>query len=351
VTEFLLPVRIIGCGYDAPDRVVTNDDMARLVDTSDAWIREMTGIHERRFAADDEALSDLGLRAARQAIAHAGIDPAEIDLIVVATSTPDMCMPASAALIQARLGASRAACFDLEAACTGFVYGVTVAQQFLQTGMYRTALVVGGDLLSRYLNFKDRRTAVLFGDGAGAVVLQSGGEKGLLATHLGADGNGGDFIQLPVGSRVPPSVENVEAGRHNVVMNGREVYRFAVDIVPRAIENVLQQASLPLERVDHIILHQANRRIMEAAAKRLGIPEERMVVNIDRFSNTSAGTIPIALAEAVEQGRIRKGDLVCLVGFGSGLTWGSMLLEWTSDTPMPPRDRLVNPPATAGGEG
>ena len=349
MTDSLLPVRITGCGYDVPDRIVTNDEMARLVDTSDSWIRDMTGIHERRFVADDEALSDLGLRAARQAIAHAGIDPDEIDLILVATSTPDMAMPASATLIQARLGARRAACFDLEAACSGFVFGMTVAQQFLQTGMYRTALVIGGDVLSRYLNFNDRRTAVLFGDGAGAVVMQSGSEKGLLGSYLGADGTGADFIQIPLGSRVPPTRENVESGRHNVIMNGREVYRFAVEIVPHAIQQVLDRTGFPLERIDHFVLHQANKRIMEAAAKRLGVPEDRMIINIDRFSNTSAGTVPIALAEAVEQGRIRKGDHVCLVGFGSGLTWGSLLLEWTLDAPMPPRDRLVNPLPTPEG--
>lgn len=330
MTTSNLPVSILGVGYHAPARIMTNAEFEALVDTSDEWIRERTGIRERRIAPPEHALSDLAIPAARQALAHAGIDASELDLIIVATSTPDMAMPSTAAIIQQAIGAKPCACFDMEAACTGFVYGLVTASQFLMTGSYRTALVVGGDLLSKFLTWNDRSTAVLFGDGAGAVVLRAGGEASLLSWYLGANGEGGDHLRLPIGSRRPPGT-----GDHSVVMNGKEIYKFAVDIIPKSVQQALDQAGMTIDQIDHFVLHQANLRIMEASAKRMGVSMDKLVINIDRFANTSAGTIPIALAEAVESGRIKLGDTVCIVGFGSGLTWASAILRWTSDRPFP----------------
>lgn len=335
MTTSLLPVSIIGCGYHAPERVMTNADFEQILETNDAWIRERTGIRERRIAPPEHAMSDMAIPASRQALAHAGVDAGEVDLIIVATSTPDMSMPNTAALVQHALGAKRAACFDMEAACSGFVYALITASQFLSTGMYRTALVIGGDLLSKFLNWNDRGTAILFGDGCGAVVLRGGEQKGLIASYMGADGGGADCITIPMGSRRPPTAETIAAREHTVHMNGRETYKFAVDIVPKCIHAVLDQAGLPVEAVDHFILHQANLRIMEAAAKRLDVSMDKMIVNIDRMANSSAGTVPLALGEAVEAGRIKPGDLLCLVGFGSGLTWASALVRWTCDRPFP----------------
>lgn len=331
----LLPVEILGCGYNYPERVVTNLDLEKVMETNDAWIVERTGIKERRFVEPDQAMSDLSIPAAKQAIAHAGIDPAEVDLVIVATSTPDMLMPATAAIVAHAVGATRAAAFDMEAACTGFVTGLIVAQQFLTSGTYRTALVIGGDVLSKFLNWNDRGTAILFGDGAGAVVLRGAQREGFLANYMGANGAGADLIRIPLGSRQPPSAEAIADGSHGVTMVGREVYKFAVEIVPKSIQEVLSRAGLGIEDVSHFILHQANLRIIEAAAKRLGVGMDRMIVNIDRMANTSAGTVPLALGEAVEKGTIRQGDLVCMVGFGSGLTWASTLVRWTSDRPLP----------------
>lgn len=324
------PVEILGCGYHVPEKVITNFDLEGLMDTTDAWIVERTGIRQRHVAEEHHGLSDLALPAAQQAVAHAGIDPAEIDLIIVGTSTPDMLMPATAAILQHALGARRAAVFDMEAACTGFVQAFIVAQQFLMTGMYRTALVVGGDLLSKFTNFSDRGTGMLFGDGAGAIVLRAGGEDAVLSNLMGADGSGGNLITIPLGSRVAPSGERAESGGHHVTMSGREVYKFAVERVPPTITEAAHLAGLDLSEIDHFVLHQANARIIEAVAKRLSIPMDRMIVNIDKRANTSAGTVPIALAEAVQEGRIKAGDTVCMVGFGSGLTWAASIVRWTA---------------------
>lgn len=337
MTTSLLPVSIIGCGYYAPERIMTNVELEGRMDTNDAWIRERTGIRERRIADPDQAMSDLAIPAARQALAHAGVDAAAVDLVIVATSTPDMCMPNTAALVQHAIGAKGAACFDMEAACSGFVYAMITASQFLATGMYRTALVIGGDVLSKFLDWNDRTTAILFGDGCGAVVMRGGEAEGLIASYMGADGSGAECITIPLGSRRPPTAASAEAFEHTVHMNGRETYKFAVDIVPRSIQAVLDQANLPVEAVDHFVLHQANLRIMDAAAKRMGVSMDKMIVNIDRMANSSAGTVPLALAEAVEAGTIRPGDLLCLVGFGSGLTWASALVRWTCDRPFPSR--------------
>lgn len=335
MTMSLLPVSIIGCGYNAPERIMANSEFEATLETNDAWIRERTGIRERRIAPPEHAMSDLAIPSSLQALAHAGVDASEVDLIIVATSTPDMSMPSTAALVQHAIGAKRAACFDMEAACSGFVYGLVTASQFLATGMYRTALVIGGDVLSKFIDWNDRGTAVLFGDGCGAVVMRGGEAEGLLASHLGADGGGSNCITIPMGSRVPPTPESAASREHTVHMNGRETYKFAVDIVPKCVTAVLEQADLPVSAVDHFVLHQANLRIMEAAAKRMGVSMDKMIVNVDRMANSSAGTVPLALAEAVEEGRIKPGDLLCLVGFGSGLTWASALVRWTCDRPFP----------------
>lgn len=325
-----LPVEILGCGSYVPEKIVTNRDLEAVMDTTDAWITERTGIRQRHVASDDQALSDLAIPAAKQALAHAGIDASELDLIIVGTSTPDMLMPATAALVQHALGAPRAAVFDMEAACTGFVQAFIVAQQFLMTGMYRTALVIGGDLLSKFTNFSDRGTGMLFGDGAGAVVLRSGGQDAVLSNLMGADGSRSGLITIPVGSRVPPSGDRAASGGHHVTMLGKEVYKFAVERVPPTLQEAARLAGLDLSEIDHFVLHQANLRIIEAVAKRLAIPMDRMIVNIDTRANTSAGTVPIALAEAVRSGRIQAGDTVCMVGFGSGLTWAASIIRWTA---------------------
>ncbi len=325
-------VAIAGVGYHAPEKILSNVDLEKIIDTSDEWIRERTGIRSRHVAPPEHAMSDMGIPAANQALAHAQIDPMELDLVVCATSTPDMLMPNTAAIIAHGIGASRAAAFDIEAACSGFVYGLVVAQQFIATGMYQHVLVVGGDLLSKFLNWEDRGTAVLFGDGAGAAVLSRSAEPGLVATTLGADGSGADYITIPVGSRTPPSGEK---GLHCVHMKGREVYKWAVDIVPRTILEITERAGLKPAEVDHYILHQANLRIIDSVAKRVGVREDQLIINVDRMANTSAGTVPIALAEAAEQGRFKIGDSICMVGFGSGLTWASVVVRWTCVNPFP----------------
>lgn len=327
-------VVISGVGYHAPDKILTNAELEKIIETSDEWIRERTGIRERRVAPPEHAMSDMSIPAARQALEHAQVDPMELDLVVCATSTPDMLMPNTAAIIAHGIGAARAAAFDIEAACSGFVYGVVVAQQFIATGMYEHVLVVGGDLLSKFLNWEDRGTAVLFGDGAGAAVLSRSETPGLLATTLGADGSGADYITIPVGSRTPPSGEK---GLHCVHMKGREVYKWAVDIVPRTILEITERAGLRPQDVEHYILHQANLRIIDSVAKRVGVREDQLIVNVDRMANTSAGTVPIALAEAAEMGKLKTGDRICMVGFGSGLTWASAIVRWTCVNPFPAR--------------
>jgi len=330
-------VAIAGVGYHAPARVLTNVELEQTLETSDEWIRGRTGIRERRVAPPEHAMSDMGMDAGRQALTHARVPAEDVDLVICATSTPDMMMPSTAALIAHGIGATKAAAFDMEAACSGFVYGVVVAQQFIATGMYRHVLVVGGDLLSKFLDWDDRGTAVLFGDGAGAALLSRSDEPGLEATALGADGSGSDYITIACGSRVVPSGEK---GVHVVKMKGKEVYKWAVDLVPRMIQEVATRAGLKPEDLDHIVLHQANLRIIDSVAKRLGLRDEQLIVNVDRMANTSAGTVPIALAEAAEQGKFKVGDRVCLIGFGSGLTWASAIVRWTCVNPFPSRQDL-----------
>jgi 3-oxoacyl-[acyl-carrier-protein] synthase III len=317
-------VTITGLGVHAPDRVVSNDELSQYVETSDEWIRERTGIRERRMAAKEEALSDVSLPAARQALEQAGIDGAEVDLLIVATVTPDMAFPSTAALLADELGATQAAAYDLSAGCTGFVYALAQAYGMVGTGLSRRALVVGGDLLSRILDWHDRSTLVLFGDGAGAVVLEPAHDPGFLGFELGADGGGGESLWLPgSGSRL------FEQPDRYVKMNGREVFKFATRVLVQSAHDVLDRCGVSVDEVDVYVPHQANVRIIDHAAKKLGFPQEKVVINVDRFGNTSSGSIPLALADAVADGRLRAGQLVLMTGMGAGLTWGSALMRWT----------------------
>lgn len=325
-----VPVSITGLGCRVPERTVSNDELAQHVDTSDEWIRERTGIRERHIAAPEEALSDLALPAAREALREAGVEGSDIDLIIVATVTPDMAFPSTAALLADSLGAREAGAYDLSAGCTGFMYALAQAYGMLAGGLARRALVVGGDILSRILDWGDRSTLVLFGDGAGAVVLETVGGGGFLGFELGADGAGGASLWLPgSGSRLFDDPERY------VKMNGREVFKFATRVLVHSAEAVLDRCGLRIDDVDVYVPHQANVRIIDHATKKLGVPSERVVVNVDRYGNTSSGSIPLALADAQADGRLRPGSLVLMTGMGAGLTWGSALMRWTKESARP----------------
>ena len=321
------PISITGLGCHVPERVLSNNELATLVDTSDDWIRERTGIRERRIARDDEALTDIALPACRRALAMAGVEPASIDLLVVATVTPDMAFPSASALLADELGMPDAAAYDLSAGCTGFVYAIAQAHAMLAAGLARRALVVGGDVLSKILDWHDRSTLVLFGDGAGAVVMERVDDGGFLGFELGADGGGGANLWLPgSGSR------RFDEPDKYVKMNGREVFKFATRVMVTSAEAILDECGLSIEDVDVYVPHQANVRIIDHAVKKLGVPAGRTVVNVERYGNTSSGSIPLALADAADDGRLESGKLVLLTGMGAGLTWGSALIRWTHDT-------------------
>jgi 3-oxoacyl-[acyl-carrier-protein] synthase III len=316
-------IGITGLGVHVPERVFTNVDLEQYVDTSDEWIVERTGIRERRFAAEHEALTDIARPAAVAALEDAGVRAQDVDLVVCATVTPDMMFPTSSALLADELGMPDAAAYDLLAGCTGFVYAIAQAYGMLAGGLARTALVVGGDVLSKILDWEDRSTLVLFGDGAGAVVLERVEEGGFLGFELGADGGGGEHLWLPgSGSR------RFEDGDKLVKMNGREVFKFATRVMVSSGEAVLAECGRTVDEVDVYVPHQANKRIIDHASRKLGIPEEKVVVNVDRYGNTSSGSIPLALADAGADGRLREGELVLMTGMGAGLTWGSALIEW-----------------------
>jgi 3-oxoacyl-[acyl-carrier-protein] synthase-3 len=325
-----MPVSITGLGCHVPERVVTNDDLARIVDTSDEWILERTGIRERRHAREDEALSDIALPAAQAALAKAGVAARDLDLLIVATVTPDMLFPSTAAIVADRLGATEAAAYDLSAGCTGFMYAIAQATGMVGAGLSRRALVIGADVLSKVVDMTDRSTCVLFGDGAGAVVIEPVDEEGFLGFELGADGAGGVDLNLPAGgSRRPASAATVAGGLHYVHMNGREVFKFATRVLVSSAEKLLAKTGVAVEDVDVYVPHQANVRIIDHAVAKLGFPEEKVIVNVDRYGNTSSASIPLALAEAVADGRVKKGDIVLMTGMGAGLTWGSALMRWT----------------------
>jgi 3-oxoacyl-[acyl-carrier-protein] synthase-3 len=325
-------VSITGIGSHAPARVMKNDELAEMVDTSDEWIVERTGIRERRVAAPDEALSDLSLPAAKDALDQAGLNPSAVDLLIVATVTPDMAFPSTGAILADQLGAKDAAAYDLSAGCTGFVYAVVQAHGMVASGLAEHALVVGGDVLSRIVDWEDRSTCVLFGDGAGAVVLERVRDGGFLGFELGADGSGGPQLYIPAGgSRTPATAESVAARQHYAKMNGREVFKFATRVLVDSAEKVLDECGVTVDEVDVYVPHQANVRIIDHARRKLGIPEERTVVNVDRFGNTSSGSIPLALGDAEADGRLAAGEMVLMTGMGAGLTWGSALIEWTAN--------------------
>lgn len=324
-------VGIIGVGSFAPPRIVTNDELAQKINTSDDWIQSRTGIRERRVAGPDIATSDLALAAAKNALNDACVSAADIDLIVVATATPDYpgSFPSTAAIVQDRLGARKAAAFDIGAVCAGFAYALHVTAQMVRTGAANRALVIGAETFSRVVNWDDRNTAVLFGDGAGAVVVEEVSEAGYLGGMLGADGSGAPLLQVAAGgSRTPLTADCVQSRRNTIYQNGKEVYKFAVTIIGEAAAQAVESLGLKTEDVDLFIPHQANIRIIQKAAERMGLPMEKVFVNLDRYGNTSGASIPLALDEAVKAGRVAQGSLVVLVGFGAGLTWGANVLRW-----------------------
>lgn len=321
---------IKGIGHIVPTRVLTNGELEKMVETDDEWIVQRTGIRERRIADEHTATSDLALVAARNALVDANISAQDLDLIIVATVTPDHAFPATACLIQRDLEAWGAVAFDIEAACTGFIYALSIADQFIRTGTYRTALVIGADTLSKITDYTDRNTCILFGDGAGAAVLQATKEPGLVAMEIGTDGRGGELLIQPAGgSRHPATAETVAAHQHVIQMAGREVFKFAVKIMEESSLRVLAQSGLGPGDVDFIIPHQANLRIIDSACKRMGVDREKVFVNLDRYGNMSAASIPVALSEACAQGLVKPGDNILLVGFGGGLSWGATVIKWS----------------------
>lgn len=329
VNSLTLRATITGLAKYVPAKTLTNQDLEKIVDTSDEWITTRTGIKKRHIVGEDESTADIGYLAAKEALKDADLDVAELDLIIVSTVTPDMMFPATACLIQERLGANKASAFDLEAGCSGFVYGLTVAAQFIETGLYKNILVIGAETLSKITDWEDRDTCVLFGDGAGAAVLQPTEQGGLLAFELGADGTGGKSLYVPAGGSLnPSSATTIEEKRHFIKMEGNQVFKFAVKIMGQASVDVIKKAGLVPEEVDLFIPHQANTRIINAAANRLNLTEDKVFINLPEYGNTSSASIPIALVEAREKGLIKNGDIVVLVAFGAGLTWASTILEW-----------------------
>jgi 3-oxoacyl-[acyl-carrier-protein] synthase-3 len=312
-----------------PERVITNQDLEQLIDTSDEWILSMTGIRERHVVSPGETASELAIGAAKKALDEAGVRARDLGLIIVATSSPDFLTPPISSQVQHALGAKDVGAFTLVAGCPGFVYGISTAQQFIASGACDNVLVVGVELISRYLDYSDRTTCVLFGDGAGAVVLQVTDEpSGVLSFVLGSDGSGAEHLILPGGgSAAPPTHETIDEGLQYLRMNGQQVFRFATRILGKALKQAIQQAGLTVDDIDLFIPHQANKRIIDSAARYVGLPEEKVFVNIDRYGNTSAASIPIALTEALEQGRIRTGDTLAFVAFGAGLTWAASVVK------------------------
>ncbi|TCT20999.1 beta-ketoacyl-ACP synthase III [Thermomonas haemolytica] len=326
-TEHRIFARIAGTGSYLPEKVLTNDDLAKMVDTSDEWIAARTGIRERHVAAEGETTSDLGHQAALRALEAAGIGADEIDLIVVGTTTPDLIFPSTACLIQHKLGIAGCPAFDVNAACSGFIYALTIADKFIRSGAAKTALVIGAETLTRMLDWSDRGTCVLFGDGAGAVVLKADAETGVLSTHMHADGSKKELLWNPVGVSA-----GFKPGEHNagvrVMMTGNEVFKHAVKALDAVVEEALESNGLERTAIDWLVPHQANLRIIEATAKRLEMPMDRVVVTVDRHGNTSSGSVPLALDEAVRSGRVQRGQLLLLEAFGGGFTWGSALLRY-----------------------
>ncbi len=322
-------VGILGVGKYLPKKVLTNADLEKMVDTSDEWITTRTGIKERHIAAPEEATSDLATNAAKEALDAAGLVPLDLDLIIVATITPDMQFPSTATFVQANLGAKNAFCFDISAACAGFIYAIAVAQQFIARGAYKYALVIGAETLSRITDWKDRSTCVLFGDGSGAAVIGESKAAGILSAYLGTDGTQINLLKMPGGgSRHPASVETLKERLHFVKMEGSELFKVAVTSMAEAAQKALKDAGLKCADVNWIIPHQANIRIINAVAKRLGFVNAQVYLNIERYGNMSSASTAVALCEAVEEGKIKKGDIVLLDAFGAGLVWGAVIIKW-----------------------
>jgi len=323
-------VSIIGTGSYVPERILTNRELEKIVETSDEWIRTRTGIGERRIAAPEETTSDMATNAALSAMSQAGVSAEQIDLIIVATVTPDMFFPATACWVQKKLGAIRAACFDISAACSGFIYAMEIAQQFISNHVYNTVLIIGADKLSSIVDWSDRNTCVLFGDGAGAAILRNrGASHGVIATHMGSDGEFTDILFMPGGgSRCPITSANVDQKLNTIKMLGKETYKQAVTAMSDAADRALESAGLKYEDIACVIPHQANMRIIEAIAHRMGLPVEKFYVNLEKYGNTSAGAVAIALDEAHRNGRFKIGDYILLVVFGGGLTWASSVIQW-----------------------
>jgi len=322
-------VGIIGVGEYLPKKILTNADLEKMVDTSDEWITSRTGIKQRRLVAKNEATSDLAIKAARHALEDAQLNPKNIELIIVATITPDMAFPSVASLLQNALSAKKAVCLDICAACAGFVYAITVAQQFIARGIHKNALVVGAEVLSSITDWKDRNTCVLFGDGAGAAVLSEVKSGGILSTYLGSDGSKADLLMIPGGgSRNPATYRTIDSRMHYIKMQGNELFKLAVTIMTEAAQIALKQAGLQCKDLDLVIPHQANKRIIMAMAKKLGLPKEKIYLNIEKYGNMSSASTATALCEAVKEGRIKRGDIVLLDAFGAGLVWGACVIKW-----------------------
>ena len=333
---------ITGWGMSVPEPVLTNDDLSKMVDTNDQWIRERTGIRERHIARENQFPSTLGAEAALKALEVANVQPTDVDLIICATSSPEHIFPATACLIQDLIGADKAGAFDLSAACSGFIYALNMAAQSIRSGSIKTALVIGTETLSRFVNWKDRNTCILFGDGAGAFVLQASERPGgVFSAVMRSDGSGGDLLSIPAGgSRHPATEAAIHAGSQYIHMDGREVFRFATRVMASSTKEALDVAGWTVDQIQHIVPHQANIRIIEAAARGLKLPMDKFVVNLERYGNTSTASIPIATVEAVTSGRIKPGDKLVMVGFGGGLTWGALTAEWTGPLPS---ERKVKP--------
>ena len=322
-------VGIIGVGKYLPKKILTNADLESMVDTSDEWITTRTGIKERHLVSKQEAASDLAIKAAREALEDARLSPQDLDLIIVATITPDMHFPSVACLLQNAFSAKKAICFDISAACAGFVYAIVVAQQFIAAGTYKNALVVGTEVLSAITDWQDRNTCVLFGDGAGAAVLAPVNTGGILSVYLGSDGTQKDLLMLPAGgSRYPPTHETIDKRMHYIKMRGNELFKLAVKIMADTAQEALRQAGLKCSDVKLIIPHQANMRILMALAKKLGLPPNKIYLNIEKYGNMSSASTAVALCEAVKEGRIKKGDTILLDAFGAGLVWGACVIKW-----------------------
>ncbi len=321
---------IIATGSYMPETIVTNADLEKLVDTNEEWIISRTGIEQRRISDENTATSDIATKAAQNALSKAGLKAEDIDLIMVATVTPDMAFPSTACIVQKNLGAVNAAAFDLEAACSGFIYGITIAEQFIKTGFYKNILVIGAETLSKITDYTDRNTCVLFGDGAGAAIISEvEAGYGILSTYIGARGEDGNLLIQPAGgSRLPASQKTLDERQHFIKMDGSEVFKFAIKIMGEAAEKALASCGLTKEDIDYLIPHQANTRIIESATKRLKISPEKVYVNVNKYGNMSAASIAVALDEASDKGMLKDGDVVVLVGFGGGLTWGATVLKW-----------------------